>query len=399
MWVSKDSVNKRINLDIENEKKIDKKDIEKRWFKKWNYRKYNDMVKKRIVNLYHQMIDEKTFFINKYTIFENYKKLYIDDKSMPTIHYVEYIMKTEKLRRRRIKPFRNWLSKYMNYPENTINNLWNIILWIDFVWPRFLEWDNTPYYFLSRRYIRPEKYWMLDVIGSETTKETITMLLKDWKDNLIPDVVKIDNDSAFGMLKSWKHKKAIWTFIKFLLYLWITPLFSVPRSPWNNWSVEWQNSVFNKLFWQAILFDSPKHLRTEITRFNTEYKQYSNLIWTTNLEQVWIKQKYINDIEKERKIDIDNLSNIEWLKELRKKDLPCKQICILRKVERIWEKKWDNEMWEIKILWENIIIWKEYINLILFCRIDIEKDSLEICLEKEWKLEILKEKKFVIKNI
>jgi len=425
--VSKDSVNKWINKTEEEIKNYK----EKRWYKKWNYRKYNEEIKNRIIEIYNNMIKEQKFFINKNTIYENYKKIYnleenkennkeennIEINIEINISYVQYTMQKEWLKRKQEKIIKKWWSKYMNYPQETINKIWKIIMGIDFIWPRYIENDNKPYHFLSIRYIRPEKYWNIEIIEWETTKETIDKLIKLWENNPIPNVLKIDNDTAYWMLKSSKTKNCIWTFTKFLLYLWINPLYSATRSPWNNWNVEWQNSIFNKLFWNEIFINNWNHLKVEITRFNTEYKEYSNLIEEDKekLKKVWVVYKYIKDLfeekekekEKEKEIkleinkieDLKNIENIENLNNLKKENFKANEIYILRKVERIWTKWWEDEIWIVEVLWNKIEIKKEYINLILMCIIKIKENKLEIWVEKDWVLEIIKSIKFEIKNI
>jgi hypothetical protein len=329
-------------------------------------------------------------------------------------------MRKNSLRRRQKKILIKWNSKYMNYPENSINKLGKIIQAVDFVWPRFIAWDSKPYYFLSSRYIRPNKEWMLELIEWETSKETIKILMDMWKNNPIPDVMKIDNDMAFWNLKSNKTERCIWTFTKFLLYLWIIPLYSAVRSPWNNWSVEWQNSMFSKMFWNDIMFEWEEHLRIELTRFNTEYKWYSRLkeISEDEIKKAWIKYRYLDNLINQKNpisptnsinpknstnpnidIDISKLQNFEYLKWLKMEDLQAKEMYILRKVERSWKKESEEEKWVIEILWESIELDKQYINLILLNKIDLKTDKLEIMNEVNWDLQTIKKVWLKVRNL
>lgn len=405
LWVSKNSVNKWINLKFKDENNIKNEYEEKRWYKKWKYRKYDKVVWDRVENIYTQMIDEKRFFINEHTIYDNYISKYWTNESdhkVPTKRYIEYIQKVRKLHKKKQKLFRNWLSKYMNYPEKTIKKLWYISEWIDFVWPRNIAWDSTNYHFLSRRYDRPKKYWKFGIIQWQTTNETIKKLIEDrqW-DRPVPDVMKIDNDSAYWMLNLWIHKSCIWKFTKRLLYLWIIPLYSAPRSPRNNWNVEWQNSVFNKMFWQEIFFNSASHLKTEIKRFNTEYEQYSDLIDTSKSDVEKLKIEFENIYQRvdKLKISLEKLKDFDNLISLKKEDFNCQKICILRKVIRKWDKWDESEMGIVKLLWNEFEISKDCINKIMFCEIDIQKDTLKIWEEIEWKLKNRITKEFKIKNI
>jgi len=403
MQVSKDSVNKWLKMSFTDDTKIKEEYRETRWFKKGALRKYTVIVRERIKIIYDKMIDEKKFFINEYTILANYLKLHGEDKEnqLPNKYYVQFIQKVLWLHKKRKKPFRNWLSKYMNYPEITINKLGYIMEGIDFVGPRYLQGDSTPYHFLSRRYIRPDKFWQIDIITAQTTNQTIQKLASDRESRPIPQVLKIDNDSAFGMLKSWNAKDCIWSFTKWLLTLGIMPLYSVPREPWNNGNVEWQNSIFNQLFRQEILFDSPAHLRTEVTRFNTEYRQYSDLVPTKeeDIEKLHIIEQTILDYCTKNNLTKEQIISKEYYEKLTKKDFIATKIYVLRKVERIGEKKKEDEVWQIELLGNKIEVDKIYINSILLCEIDTKNDKLTISQEVDGVLNTVKSKKYIIKNI
>ncbi len=97
------------------------------------------------------------------------------------------------------------------------------------------------------KYIRPQKQGIATRIEGQTTEETIKALKEIWKTHPIPEILKIDNDSAFGANLS--HEKYIGKLALFLLNLGVYPLYIAPRSPWNNGQVEGFNSVFSKKFW------------------------------------------------------------------------------------------------------------------------------------------------------
>lgn len=403
MKVSKNSVNKRLKMSFSNETKISEEYCEKRGFKKWVCRKYTKVVRDRIKTIYDQMVEEKRFFINDYTIHEVYRKKYGDDlkNEIPNRFYIQFVQKQLWLHKKRKKPFRDWLSKYMHYPETTINKLGYIMEWIDFIGPRYLQGDQTPYHFLSRRYIRPDTFGEVSIISAQTTEQTIEKLASDRELRPIPQVLKVDNDSAFGMLRSGKTKDCIWSFTKWLLTLWISPIYSVPREPWNNGNVEGQNSIFNKLFWQEILFDSPKHLRTEITRFNTEYKQYSDLTSTKDddMKKLGVTEETITDFCTKNNIKKEQVSKKEFYDKLTKKDFKATKIYVLRKVVRVGEKQGGNEKGEIELLGNIITLDKKFINSIVLCTIDVKKDLLTIWQEVNGTLSIIKTKKYLVKNI
>jgi hypothetical protein len=72
---------------------------------------------------------------------------------------------------------------------------------------------------------------------------------------------------------------------------------------------------------------------------------------------------------------------------------------VLRKVERIGEKKKEDEIWQIELLGNKIELDKVYINSILLCEIDTKNDKLTISQEVDGVLNTVKSKKYIIKNI
>jgi len=100
MKVSKDSVNKWLKMKFEDENQIAKEYKEKRWFKKWVYRKYSKVIEDRVKAIYNKMVEEKKFFINEHTILNNYKELYQnDDKEWKVkfkMHKINWEKKMEK---------------------------------------------------------------------------------------------------------------------------------------------------------------------------------------------------------------------------------------------------------------------------------------------------------------
>jgi len=52
--------------------------------------------------------------------------------------------------------------------------------------------------FLSCKYIRPKKEGIVKRVEGQTTDEVIKILKELWQTEPVPDVLKVDNDSAFG---------------------------------------------------------------------------------------------------------------------------------------------------------------------------------------------------------
>ena len=171
---------------------------------------------------------------------------------------------------------------------------------IDFISPKYLKGSDNRLNFLSCKYIRPEKHGITKRTEGQTTQETINVLKDVWKDYPIPNVLKIDNDSAFGT--NLVHKKQIGRLTFLLLNIDITPLYIAPRSPWNNGQVEGHNSVFSKKFWNKLQFTDEQEIDIKIKDFNIDYEKYSQLV-SNNPK---IEGRYIRHIDDFKNVDLEN---------------------------------------------------------------------------------------------
>lgn len=121
-------------------------------------------------------------------------------------------------------------------------------------------------------------------------------------------------------------------------------------------------------------------MRTEITRFNTEYKQYSDLTSTKDddMKKLGVTEETITDFCTKNNIKKEQVSKKEFYDKLTKKDFKATKIYVLRKVVRVGEKQGGNEKGEIELLGNIITLDKKFINSIVLCTIDVKKDLLTI---------------------
>ncbi len=115
---------------------------------------------------------------------------------------------------------------------------------IDFIGPRYLKGSDNRINFLSCKYIRPEKRGIVTRIEGRTTEETITALKELWKTHPHPEILKIDNESAFGA--NLPHERHIGKLAFLLFNLGVYPLYVAPRSPWNNGKVKDLTAFFQR---------------------------------------------------------------------------------------------------------------------------------------------------------
>lgn len=353
---SKNSVGKWIRLDV-NELSTDN-----RGWKKGKPRKYTRDAKSKIIKIRKTIEEENSYFVGSLVVKDNYEK---QTGKKVSESFVGRVLKEAGLVKSLGKK-KKGMSKYMKYPQHTIRKLGKSMMSIDFIGPKYLKGSSDRINFLSCKYIRPNKEGLTERIDGQTTEETIRILKEVWKTHMIPEVLKVDNDSAFGTNLS--HEMCVGKMTYFLLNLGVSPLYVAPRSPWNNGEVEGYNSVFSKKFWNKLQFTDEDEIDIKIKGFNIEYEKYSKLI-SNNPE---IKEDEIKHIGDFKDVDFDN-------KEVKK--FRANKIYWLRIVRRRNEKGTDKEYGYINILKHEIEVLKDMINQFVFCVFDIKSKKMKINIE------------------
>lgn len=248
------------------------------------------------------------------------------------------------------------LSKYQHYPKQLISEIGSLILEIDFV-QRFIKGQTKPVHFVafSCKSLGLKQYRRISAQTNENVKKEVEWFFDNF---FIPDAVKMDNGLAF--IGNASAVRTVSKTIKFLFDKKIIPIFTNPRSPWNNGSVEGSNSVFAKNFWNKFTFESIIDLDAKLELFN------KSSLWYSNYDQSRIRKK--ED----------------------KKFIP--QIYFIRKT---YENQKSGKG-EINILNEKINLPKEYINLYTLSQWNLTTKTLYVYFEKEQKKILIKKLRFEI---
>lgn len=353
--------------------------IDNRGWEKGKPRIYTPESKKKIRAIRRKLEKENSYFIGAKVVLHNYEK---QTGKKVSKSFVDRTLKEAKLVKIPRKK-RKGLSKYMKYPQYTLDKLGKSMMSIDFIGPKYLKRSNDQINFLSCKYIRPVKKGIVKRIEGQTTNETIRILKEIWSKNPIPSVLKVDNDSALGAITM--HKNYVGRLTRWLLNLGVYPLYIAPRCPWNNGHVEGLNSVFSKKFWNRLQFTDEDEIDVKINDFNIAYKKYSNLV--SNNPKI-TNVKHIADFK-----DIN-------LKNKVVKKFKANKIYFLRIVRRQNEKGSDDEYGFINILQNEIKLPKNLINLFAFCEINLKSKKLIINTELDnGTLKRIKTMPFKIKNI
>ena len=248
-------------------------------------------------------------------------------------------------------------SEYQRYPKILISRIGGLILEIDFI-QRFIKGQAKPIHFIGFS-CKPLKLRQYRRISGQTNINARQEL--DWFFNsfFVPDATKMDNDSAF--IGSSSAKRTIGKTVKHLFDQKIIPIFTNPRSPWNNGSVEGSNSVFARNLWNKFEFSSMEDIDAKLELFNQSSLEYSD----------YGQSKFENKTAKEF--------------------IP--QIYFIRKV---YENQQKTGQGEINILNERIELSNEYVNLYTLSKWNLKDEILYVYFENEGREVLIKKFKFPI---
>lgn len=248
------------------------------------------------------------------------------------------------------------ISKYQHYPKQLISEIGLLILEIDFV-QRFIKGQTKPVHFIafSCKRFNLKQYRR---IPAQTNKNARKGIIWFYKEFFIPEAIKMDNGLAF--IGSNSAERTISKTVKFLFKKKIIPVFTNPRSPWNNGSVEGSNSVFSRNFWNKFTFESIEDLDEKLELFN------QSSLWYSDYDK--------NKIQK--KEDKEFIHRIYFIR-------------------KVYENQ-KSEKGEINVLNVKINLPKEYINLYTLSEWNLKTKMLYTYFEKEQKKILIKKMKFEV---
>jgi hypothetical protein len=188
-------------------------------------------------------------------------------------------------------------SRYQHYPERLLTRLGQYILEADFL-ERYLTDQSEPVNFVGMS-VKTLKLRQFQRIGGQTNQELINSLNWFEKNFFTPEAVKLDN--AASNTGSLYYQRTLGNVILHLLSHKIIPVFTAPRKPWNNGSVEGSNSVFGRNFWQPNIFTSVDDIDLKLTFFNLSSLKHS--LYESKCKPTVKNEKFVPRIYYIRKVE------------------------------------------------------------------------------------------------
>lgn len=137
---------------------------------------------------------------------------------------------------------------------------------------KYLTGRTEPLNFIGISFKKEPRLRYFQRISRQTAHEFIKACSHFFKKFEKPDFIKVDNCLATRGTASGKRN--ISQTIHFLLQNHVVPIFSVPRKPFSQASIEGNNSVFVRKFWNRIQFQSVKEVDKKLQWFNVASEEY-----------------------------------------------------------------------------------------------------------------------------
>lgn len=237
-------------------------------------RRWDERVYARIQHLHTALTnDPHEFFIGATAIQQRYRRRY-PRSPVPPLRTIGRMLAELGLSTSPKRGRGKGAARYLCYPEHTVyHTLGERVLEVDFVGKKYLTGRTAPVHFAGFSFKQPPKLRYYQRVPGETTEALIRACEAFFQRFETPAVLKVDNCAA--AIGSSSGKRTLSRFVHFLLPRQILPVFSVPRKPFSQASIEGNNSVFARKFWKTQTFRSLRSLDRRLEWFNASSQRYT----------------------------------------------------------------------------------------------------------------------------
>lgn len=331
--------------------------VDNRGWQKGKRRKWSKVDETRILQIHQEIEGDKLAFYTGATAIDQRWREKFPHLFPPPLITIGRMMKDLGLSVQRKKGRNKGASKYLCYPEHTIYTLFGgRVLEADFLGEKYLTGRTEPLNFIAFAFKKEPKLRYYKRVEAQTADCFITEAEKFFEEFEKPDYIKVDN--CLATIGSASGKRNLSRAMQFLLNKQIIPIFSVPRKPFSQASIEGNNSVFARKFWNRINFRSVKEVDTKSEWFNQSSEKYL---------------RYQRPVRKDTK---------------KKKFVP--RIYFIRQVRD------DNGKAYIDVLNEKVPFRKSYINYYVLAEWQLKTEKLNIYFEKNNQQKLIKQLSFEI---
>ena len=251
--------------------------IDRRGWPKGQRRKWDETTEERIRYLHGKLVaDPAEFFTGATAIAHLWRQEFSD--SPPPLRTIGQIKKELNLTDNKSKGQKKGAARYLCYPENSVygGRLGTRVMEADFIQRRYLKGQSVPLHFVGFSAKKLPKIRYYKRIEALTTKNFIRSCDAFFTQFEVPDVLKVDNAATFSGTRS--GKRSLSQTMIYLLNQKIIPVFSVPRRPFTQASIEGNNSVFARYFWNKRTFADIADVDMQLEWFNAASLRYTDYV-------------------------------------------------------------------------------------------------------------------------
>lgn len=238
-------------------------------------RKWTDETEQRIRELHKYLQEEpRQFFCGATAVAQHWRQKYPTEPH-PPLRTIGQIMKDLNLSRPNRKHRNKGAARYLCYPEKTVYGglLGSRVLETDFIVRRYLKGSGTPLHFIGFSAKKAPRLRYFERIDALTADAFIQVCNRFFEHFEVPETLKVDNAATF--LGSLSGKRTLSRSVLYLLGRKVYPVFSVPRRPFTQASIEGNNSVFARHFWNRRTFESVDDVDRQLQWFNDASLRYT----------------------------------------------------------------------------------------------------------------------------
>lgn len=236
-------------------------------------RKWDCVTVRRIRAIHERLVqDPGEFYVGATVIVQQWRKLY-PGSSPPPLRTIGRMLAELGLSAPRKKGRSKGAARYLCYPEHTIyEDFGGRVLEADFVGRKYLKERTEPLNFIGYSFKKAPRLRYFRRIEGQTADNFIGQTKAFFASFETPDYIKVDN--AVAAIGSASGVRNISRAMRFLLEHQVVPIFAVPHKPFSQASIEGNNSVFARKFWNRREFKNLADVDEQLAWFNQASLRY-----------------------------------------------------------------------------------------------------------------------------
>jgi transposase len=248
--------------------------IDGRGWKKGRRRKWFMGVEEKIREIHRYLRESPSEFYTGATAIEIEWRRRYPGEAPPPLRTIGKILSDLGLSEKRRRGRNKGAAKYLCYPEHTIYELLGgRVLECDFIGRKYISGRSEPLNFIGFSFKKAPRLRYFKRTEGETADNFISSCEEFFDKFEVPDFIKVDNSLA--MIGSASGRRNVSRSMKYLLGKEVVPIFAVPRKPFSQASIEGNNSVFSRKFWNRIEFGSVAEVDEKLSWFNDASLRYT----------------------------------------------------------------------------------------------------------------------------